>query len=129
MGRLKEQDLCKHIGKALKAGILAKGLGIKGGADLLGVSRQSMYQYISGNSFPSIDVVYRACQKLNITIEYLDFEFRVTPQKRRKHKPPPPTQLSLPYVLSALDDRDLKVRMVKKDSRSLQLELTIHLAS
>src|SRR5712692_8823691 len=103
MARHRDKGLAIEIGRALSEAIRVNSLPVSRAARILGVSRQSLYQYLRGGALPGMDVLHRACIAWNIKIHYRgvqfgigDFAQGITDRQRKG------TQLEMPYILRSL---------------------------
>lgn len=48
-----------------------RGIAIYQLADLVGVSRKSMYRYVNGERLPTIDIAFKIADALDDTVDYL----------------------------------------------------------
>jgi hypothetical protein len=101
-------------------------------ADDLGISRQRLSQYLKCRMTPKSDVLLVAAWKWNLSIEFEGKTFGLTKGRRR-----PPAQVTgqltfdyfdEPCVLHN-DDGKVEVKLSRKKSDRLALELEIQLAS
>lgn len=118
----------KEVARKLKDGI-KKGKKWTYGkaARELGVSRQSLSRYINAHATPSSDVICRACQILDIQIEYKGMLFGAGGFKDLSRTRQ--TKQIVQELLKELDDENLKVSVAKRTRTALELKVEIKLAS
>ena len=100
-------------------------------AEDLGVSRQSLYQYLRGEAVPGSDVLRRACEIWGITLDYKGLSVNVSsflkPLRGTRQEP-----RQLPLLLeaiTALSDRDLDVKIARREQNVIELQVKIRFAS
>ena len=125
---LADRKFRKEVARKLKDGIKKrkKWTYVKAAKEL-GVSRQSLSRYINAHATPSSDVICRACQILDIQIEYKGMLFGAGGFKDLSRTRQ--TKQIVQELLKELDDKDLKVTVWKRTKKSVELRVEVKLAS
>lgn len=101
----------------------------KDAAKTLRVSRQMLDLYLDGKAMPGPDVILRAMKEWNFPLNYRGREITSSqlsrPMVTATHAEPEQLLLPLKDAIHSLDERDLSVRIAKKEPDGIQLEVSI----
>jgi transcriptional regulator with XRE-family HTH domain len=91
----------------------------------LGISRQMLYEYLSGKSLPKHTVLERACTFWHLELNYKDFLVTSTAFSKASAVPraTTPIQLDLLTAVEALRDEDLDIKILRKGSGRIELRV------
>ena len=131
MGRKRGIPTSEHLLRAAFASALYKAIGTQRGAqsraaEKLGISRQAVNLYLNQKATPGPDILRRACDtwKLVLEIEHTtidasSFSAHLGPRLE-------PQQISLFRALTLVEDKQLKVEVMKKSADTLDLKVSIY---
>lgn len=88
-------------------------LGAKEAARQLGVGRASFYNYVNGKTLPDMEVLRRAHERWEITLEHIDFSELITKQEVHSVK-----QLAFEF-LDAVREEDIEIIKVAREGNNL----------
>src|SRR5712692_393540 len=122
-----DTELRREITRKLKLAVEGR-VGKKQAADTLRVSRQMLDKYLKGKATPGPDVVLRAMNAWNFTLNYRGRElgtayFAQPTDIRAEAAVPAQLELALADVIAALDERNLGIAITKKEPDSIQLQV------
>lgn len=95
----------------------------------LGVSRQSLHQYLAGKTAPKGPVLHQACRKWGITLDYKGLKLGASAFQERAQRPVKQQQQLLFDALTALSNDNLRIKLTRKDAHSVHLDVEIKFAS
>jgi transcriptional regulator with XRE-family HTH domain len=127
-----ERDFRKAFATSLRQIIGDRRGAASKAADELRISRQAMSLYLRERATPSAEIIRRACQKWSLS---LDVNGNIVsessfPQEHRGPLSAPPLQLwLLPDALDSLNNENVKVKIARKLSDSVDLEVRIEFGS
>jgi transcriptional regulator with XRE-family HTH domain len=121
------ENLKREVAAKFQEALQRHGLTKTQAALSLGISRQMLHQYLTGNSA----TLSRACHAWGISLSYKGLEF-----DQRAFRPlgahplrEVPVQLSLFDALDSLRDGNLDVKVLRKSKAGLELRVCIKFAS
>jgi transcriptional regulator with XRE-family HTH domain len=128
-----EDPLCSVIAESLKKVLMSRRMSKTRAAKELRVSRQMLYQYLSGKSLPKREVLQRACDAWGLKINYRDLivssESFTTPSVESESPGPAQLDLDLQEAIEKLGDEDLAVRVLRKDNGRIELQVDLRFGS
>ena len=130
--RPRDPEVCEEFAANLRTAVVGK-VSKKTAAATLGVSRQMLDVYLKGKATPGSDVIMRAMRAWKLPFAYRGREITISQLTRPARGPthPQPEQLLLPIeeAILALGQEDLDVRISKKETAGIELQVTIRFAS
>ena len=123
----------KEFARSLRSAINSRSLTIKEAAEVLGVTRQSLHLYLkAGENQPRRRVLERACRAwdLRFTVQGQQFDKGAFGEEKTDIARSVPVQLLLlPEAIERLDNAHLDVKLVRRDSARIYLEVEVRFAS
>lgn len=120
------QEFRREIARQLRAAIDSRNLTVKAAADVLGVSRQAFYKYLSGAATPHPETIARAMDLWNIEPHYKGEKIMRGAFGEQDKQSPPPVQMSLASLFDIPQEcHNENLVITVQRSRSSLLHLTI----
>jgi transcriptional regulator with XRE-family HTH domain len=121
----------QQVAVKFKQAIETRGLSKVDAARTLGVSRETLYQYLNARSTPGSDVLQRACESWGISLNYrgLSFDSAAFQSSDDKHPMRPPKQLDLFAALRSVTDNNVDVKVMRKTQKGIELKVILDLVS
>jgi transcriptional regulator with XRE-family HTH domain len=121
----------RQVADKFSAAISSRGLTKAEAAKILGVSRETLYQYLNARSTPGSDVLQRACEVWGITLNYrgLEFDSAAFGQSAKKSDIGGDRQLDLFAALNLVNDNSVDVTVIRKTKKSIELKVSLKFVS
>lgn len=123
-----ERAFRREVARVL-AGVIGNSRGAASqAARELRISRQAVSLYLKQKATPSGEIVRRICERWNISLNVEGMVVAESTYRKRVSGPvqAPPLQLPLlPAAIDSLENKDLKVKIVKKVEDAIELKVSI----
>jgi len=130
VSKRKEMDFREALAGAFRQAMRSRKLTVSAAAKELGISRQSMYKYLTCTATPKSNIVNTACLKWEMSMNVYGITIAAGAFKRSNSAATPrPVQLDFSEILRAVRNRDLEVKLIRADSESLELKVLVKFAS